>query len=334
MHPLLRSVADQQLGVFTARDARRAGYRDDEIRSALSSGSWLRLRRGVYIETGTAARARAEPRSGHLVDCVAVLAALDRGPVLSHASAARLHRLVVPASSDSGVRLSDAAQWRTGRGYRVMRAGLPDEDLCGFLRFRATAPARTLVDCAREWSFTDSVVAMDAAMQAGLVSRTLLRSAVLAARHWSGVGTAARALSFADGRAESPLETRGRLALVAVGLPAPELQVRIHGPRGFVARVDAWYDDAAVAVEFDGRVKYADPREGLSAGDVLWQEKRREDAVRALGITVVRVAMADLGSSWPALVARLRAHLATPPADPRRFTVSRTCEPGPTPAAA
>ena len=139
--------------------------------------------------------------------------------------------------------------------------------------FRSNVPP--LVDCAREWSLPDSVVAMDAAIQAETLTRSQLEAAVLAARHWVGIGNAARALSLADGRAESPLETRGRLALLASGLPAPELQVEIHGLRGFVARVDAWYDDAAVAIEFDGQVKYTDPRNGRSPAQVAWDEKRR-----------------------------------------------------------
>jgi hypothetical protein len=333
VHPSLRSRADRQLGVFTSRDARRAGYRDDEIRSLLSAGEWSWLRRGVYAETAAATHLRSTERGRHLLDSVAVLVALGGGPVLSHASAARLHRFPLPAGIGHEVRLTDEVQWRRGRGYRVARAALPPSDLRPFAGFRATGTARTLVDCAREWSFVDSVVAVDAALHSGAVTRPELQAAVLAARHWVGVGGAGRALSLADGRAESPLETRGRLALLEAGFPPPELQAAIHGPRGFVARVDAWYDDAAVAIEFDGRVKYADPRDGRSPADVLWAEKRREDAVRDLGIRVLRVAAADLGSGWPAVVARLAGYLGSAPAGMRRFGVVRAAEPGAVPAA-
>ena len=44
----------------------------------------------------------------------------------------------------------------------------------------------------------------------------------------AGIGSAARAVGLADGRAESPLETRGRLRILGSGLPAPELQVVIN----------------------------------------------------------------------------------------------------------
>jgi hypothetical protein len=185
-----------------------------------------------------------------------------------------------------------------------------------------------LVDCAREWPLTDAVIAMDAALFARSLSRHDLVDAVHAARHRVGVGSAARALDLADGRAESPLETRGRLALLAGGLPAPELQVELHDDRGFAARVDAWYDDAAVAIEFDGRIKYTEPRGGRSPAQVLWDEKRREDRVRALDVRFVRIADADMGVRWPAVLARLASLLAAPMTGPRRFRVVRRPEPG------
>jgi hypothetical protein len=264
----------------------------------------------------------------HLLACAAVLVALSGGASLSHASAARLHRLPVPPDGTELVRLTDEVQWRRGRGYRVARAHLPERDLLPFLRFRATGPARTLIDCAREWPLTDAVIAMDAALFARLLSRRDLVEALHAARHWVGVGAAARALDLADGRAESPLETRGRLALLAGGLPVPELQVELHDGRGFVARVDGWYDDAAVAIEFDGKVKYTEPHGGRSPAQVLWDEKRREDRVRALDVRFVRIADADLGARWPAVLARLASLLAAPSTGPRRFRVVRRPEPG------
>lgn len=73
-------------------------------------------------------------------------------------------------------------------------------------------------------------------------------------------------------------------------------QVPIRDARGqFVARVD-FLVDRWVVVEFDGRMKYDDPQ-------VLWAEKRREDALRALGYEVVRLTWSDL--DHPERVARL-----------------------------
>lgn len=325
MHPVLRSSASRQWGVFSAADARRAGLAITDVQSALRRGEWDRLRRGIYVERAVlecAARSGAHAR--HRLECAAVLLSLGGCPAVSHASAARLSGLIVPRGVSDDVVLTDEGQWRRGRGYAVMRARLPSHHVRVDGHFRMTGPARTLVDCAREWDLVDAVVSMDAALYAKALTAGELRSAVLDATHWYGIGRAAQAAGLADGRAESPLETKGRLRILGSGLPAPELQVELHGPRGFLARVDAWYEDAAVAVEFDGRVKYDDPYAGRTAAQVLWDEKRREDEVRDLGIRMVRVVQADIGGTWPSKAARLRTLLAVPFTDPRAFTVVRT----------
>jgi len=318
---MLSAVADPRQGVFTSREALAAGYTVDDVKSYLRTGRWVRLRKGVYVAREHLSAERSGQR--HLLDSIAVLLSLAPGPVLSHASAARLHRLVVPQSIGETVRLTDTVQWRQGRGYRVARAALPPEDVVPWLAFASTSVARTLVDCAREWTQLDAVVAIDAALNEGLVTATDVAAAVHAARHRTGASEAARAFGLSDGRAESPLESEGRLRLVAAGLPAPELQVELHDARGFVARVDGWYEEAAVALEFDGRVKYSDPTGGRTPAEVLWQEKRREDLIRALGVRVVRVVKEDMGRGWPRVVAGIHALLGTPFTGPRAFVVVR-----------
>jgi predicted transcriptional regulator of viral defense system len=324
VHPRLRTIADARLGVFTSREALALGYRVEDVRAELSSRRWVRLRKGVYIAADDVPTPDAEGR--HLVDCVAVLLSLDRGPVLSHASAARLHDLIVPRAESQDVRVTAVDQWRRGRGYRVARAALPDEDVRPWLGFGATSVARTLVDCAREWSLTSSVIAMDDALHVMKVDRAEIHRAVLAGTHRVGIAGAARALTLADGRAESPLETRGRLALLTAGLPRPELQVEIHDGAGLIGRVDAWYEEAAVAIEFDGRVKYSDPRDG-SPSEALWKEKRREDRLRDAGARVIRVVNDELGSDWPRKAARIRSLLDGPYQSERRFRAVFSREP-------
>jgi predicted transcriptional regulator of viral defense system len=326
VHPLLSAVAAGRLGLFTSQEALSAGYRVEDIRAELGSRRWSRIRKGVYIRTQDLAS--ADDRDRHLIHCVAVLLSLGPGPVLSHASAARLHELILPWRVPPEVRLTSDDQWRRGRGYRVAQATMRADEVQPWMTFRAFSIPRTLVDCAREWSLTDGVVAIDAALQDKKITRDELVGAVLAGSHRAGIAQAARAVGLADGRAESPLETRGRLALLASGLPRPELQVEIHDAAGCIGRVDGWYEEAAVALEFDGQVKYTDPRHASSAAEVLWKEKRREDRVRAVGVRVVRIANEDLGQPWARVVARISDLLAAPYVGPRRFRAVRTDEPG------
>lgn len=332
MHPQLRAVASARLGVFTSKEALGVGYRVEDVRTELSTRRWIRLRKGVYIAADDVPTTDARQR--HLIDCLAVLLSLDAGPVLSHASAARLHDLVVPRAELPDVRVTAVDQWRRGRGYRVARAVLPDDDVRPWLAFGTTSVARTLVDCVREWPLTDSVIAIDAALHTLKVDRTELQRAVLAATHRVGIAGAARALGLSDGRAESPLETRGRLALLFAGLPRPQLQVDIFDEDGFIGRVDAWYEEAAVAVEFDGQVKYADPWSGSPSGTVLWEEKRREDRMRDAGVRFVRVVNDDLGAPWAKKTARIGSLLAAPYVGRRRFRSVPSAEPARTSGAA
>jgi predicted transcriptional regulator of viral defense system len=331
VHPQLSAIAADRLGVFTSQEALRVGYSVEDIRAELRTRRWSRLRKGVYISTDRLVS--ADIRERHLMDCVAVLLSLGAGPVLSHASAARLHGLIVPRRLSSEVRVTAVDQWRRGRGYRVAQAAMTADETEPWLQFSAMSIPRTLVDCAREWSLTDGVVAIDAALHERKATRAELLRAVLSGTHRVGIAQAARALELSDGRAESPLETRGRLALLASGLPRPALQVEIHDDAGRIGRVDAWYEDAAVAIEFDGQVKYTDPRYS-SPGKVLWEEKRREDRMRAVGVRVVRVVNEDLGSPWPRTAARIGDLLASPYVGRRQFRAVPTDEPGGTSHAA
>jgi putative AbiEi antitoxin of type IV toxin-antitoxin system len=324
VHPLLRARADRQLGLFTTADALRAGHLPEEIRSLCRTGRWVRLRRGVLVSAEELAGHERRGRR-HEVECLAALLALGRpNAVVSHVSAARLWGFPVRrALAGPVVRLTDPGAWRAGRGYVVSTAPLRSGDVVSSGPLRVTSAARTLVDCAREWPLEDAVVAMDAALLLRRTDVAGLTGAAVRAERWRGATAARRAAALADGRAESPLETRGRLRMLGSGFPHPALQVEVHSAAGLVAVVDAWFDDAAVAVEFDGQVKYLDPWRKRSPAEVAWDEKRREDALRALDVRVVRVADADLGPRWRNVEERLGHLLATPGPAARRFTTVR-----------
>jgi predicted transcriptional regulator of viral defense system len=321
VHPLLRARADRQLGLFTTADALGAGHIREEVRSLCRTGRWVRLRRGILIAATELAEHERNGRR-HELDCLAALLALDRpSAVISHVSAARLWGLPVRrALVGPVVRLTDPGAWRAGSGYLVSTAPLHPEDVATTGPLRATSAARTLVDCAREWPLEDAVIAMDTALLLERTDPERLSRAAVRAQRWRGSTAARRAVALADGRAESPLETRGRLRMLGSGFPPPALQVEIHAGGGQAAVVDAWFDDAAVAVEFDGLVKYTDPWRGRSPAQVLWEEKRREDVLRALDIRVVRVTDADLGPRWTGVERRLGHLLLTPGPAVRRFT--------------
>ena len=86
-----------------------------------------------------------------------------------------------------------------------------------------------------------------------------------------------------------------------------------------IAVVDGWYAEAAVAVEFDGRVKYVRPAYGGRPEDVLFDEKLREDLLRSVGVRFVRLVDEPLGRGWAPVEARVRRELASPGPATRAF---------------
>lgn len=104
-----------------------------------------------------------------------------------------------------------------------------------------------------------------------------------------------RCLELADARSESAGESLSRVRILELGFEPPMLQVSFALGRT-LARVDFYWPSVGVVGEFDGRLKYTRAA-GLGASpaeQVVWEEKLREDALRARGLKVVRWVWDDL----------------------------------------
>ncbi|NLS08794.1 DUF559 domain-containing protein [Nesterenkonia sp. MY13] len=142
-------------------------------------------------------------------------------------------------------------------------------------------------------SFADGVVALDAALrgtdQHSPVSTELLQSLaseLMGSRparfRWE------KAFNTASPLSESPGESWARALYEELGFRTPKLQVSLT-TEGKRYRVDFLWEEAGVVGEFDGWMKYqTEGREALRA------EKLREDAIRSLGFTVLRIYWEDL----------------------------------------
>lgn len=89
-------------------------------------------------------------------------------------------------------------------------------------------------------------------------------------------------------------ETRSRVLLDRLGIVGADLQVEVTTPIG-TYRGDFGWRDHKLILEFDGRAKYFDyaPTE-----DVIFQERRREKALMAMGWNVIRIEWEDLSRPW------------------------------------
>lgn len=311
--------ARRRLGIFTTSELTARGVSQREVATAVRAGAWVRLRPGVFVTAGDLAEVdRTGRRPG--LDALAVAASLDRpSAVFSGATAAWVWGLPRPAAPHP-VELTDPRRWRRGRGWTMTHARLPDDEVAVRGAYRVTSAARTVVDLARTWREVDAVAAIDAALLRRLVTREELERVLHRQASVPGIPRSVRAVALADGRAESWLETCGRLTFGALGLPpfVPQVELWVDGRLLKVA--DGWYGDAALAVEFDGRVKYRRPGFGRSPDEELWREKRTEDQLRSLGIRFVRVAGEDLSPAGSAQLGRLvLRHLAIPGPPSRTF---------------
>lgn len=153
-----------------------------------------------------------------------------------------------------------------------------------------TAGPRSVVETIRTTPYPVAVSVVDQALRHGKAGVEQLNEVLGLFAGRQGIAMAARAVRFGDGRAESVGESRLRVLLADLGLPAPIPQAEIRDAGGcLIARVDFLVDCWRLVIEFDGAVKYG---EGDSAA--LVAEKVREDRLRDLGYEVVRVTWSDL----------------------------------------
>ena len=269
-------------GLFTTAQARAVGLSRRGLQDLVRRRQIDHLCRGVYgphqPDLGPEERHLRLLLAGHLLypESVAshVSAVLAHGmPVVDHA----LERVCLSRSVDKEV-LTASFRIRALEGEGVETA------------FGPAVPAATaVVQLALDAGVVPGVVACDHGLREKLFDRGDLEAAAAAVRGWPRSGRVQAMMPLVDGRSESAGESRLRVHLQVAGV-AVVPQVTIWDEDGeFVARVDFLVEGTNVIVEFDGKIKYQS-----GDGDTLFEEKRREDRLRRLGYTVIRVTWADL----------------------------------------
>jgi hypothetical protein len=280
--------------ILLRRDLIADGRSDEELARLVRSSQLVRVRRGAYLDgqLPTAAVAR------HALQIAATVADLRRPAVVSHQSAAVLLGLPLwgaPLDQVHITRRPRASSQTTGP-LRCHVARLRDDEVKTVGSHTVTDVARTVLDLARSLPFEPAVVTVDAALHEGLLSLSVLQQRLMDIAGTRGSRHAARVVAFADGRSESVGESRSRVLLHKLGLAPSALQLRITDSEGsFLGRSDFAWEEQRVLGEFDGRIKYGRLlRPGQDPGDAVFEEKRREDAMRDAAWEVVRWTWSDL----------------------------------------
>jgi hypothetical protein len=245
----------------------------------------------------------------------AYLLVRDRGGVLAgYAAAAVLGADCAPDDAPAEVLL--ATNSRPHPGLLIHRGTATGADLTVVGDLRVTSPLRTAWDLARRLPLVEAVVVVDAlaggvagsggsgvaggdpaagtgAVTGGGAAAGGFAPAELLARRAAEPGARgsrrlAEAVALADPRAESPPETRLRVALVRAGLPRPEVQFPVLDEYGFeLARADLAYPAAKLAIEYDGSTHFEPSR--------ARRDRERDGELAGIGWQTLRLAADDVG---------------------------------------
>jgi hypothetical protein len=214
-----------------------------------------------------------------------------------------LHRLDLAPCDPIEVTVDRDIPVHARAGVKVRRAALPETDVVTRRGFPTTSPLRTVRDLGSRRDLTEAVIAVDMALHAGLVDLGDLSTFVLANPGTKGIKRLRRAVGLADAGAASPMETRLRLALLTGGLPRPCSQAELTDGAGrMIARVDLYYADRRLVIEYDGE----NHKERMPA------DLRRQNALVNSGYHILRFTAADVaaGGTAAAQVRRARDVLA------------------------
>lgn len=276
------SVFIRSEGVATAAELLARGVSRDQLRRWVRKGLVTAVARGVYSPAEWLESLADDPRRRH---AVAVGAVIRRNPslVASHESAAFLHGidLLLPEGRTTPLITLTRRPKEPSRalvhGALVRVATLPEDHVGSAFGIPVTTPARTVMDIARASGFLEGVVAADSALRSHVVVKVEFAIILEECGQWPGVVRARQVLGFADGRAESALESVARVRFAEFGIRPPALQVSIRGRQGFIGRADFCWPEYRTIAEADGAMKYDDQGRERARAQLARDEKFHDE---------------------------------------------------------
>ena len=289
MHAELERLLADQLGVATSGQilgiiTRRA------FEAELKTGALQRIWQGIY--------SHGEP------DDVLRLRGLDlpcgnKVPVCL-GTAAAIHGFDTEEPQDFHVLSPPGSRLRSADGLVVHRRdGAPLVVVDGR---RVTSPAWTAVEVARSLRRARALATLDAVLRSGTCTRPDLWRAAIEQAGRRGIVAVRNLIPLADARAESPMESEARLAMIDGNLPTPELQYELVDGNGELRRLDFAWPEQRVAVEYDGMDWHSSP-------DAMKRDRRRQAALRDIGWVVLAIVFEDVRYRPWEFVGRIDAQL-------------------------
>lgn len=214
-------IASGQYGIITLQQAREYGLSKNDLRRLVRRKEWLR----PHLRTYAVRRLVPAAHSPERLRCLAMAAQLAVGPgsCVAGQTAARLWGI-------RGLERWDGRQVhiavpavkipRTLTGVELHGWDVRPEEVTEIGHgVRITEPGRTLCDTLPTLDRETAVCLMDSALHQGLLREENIEAMNRAIRGRRGCLDVRRWWGLADGRSQSPLETRVRLVRVDGGLP-------------------------------------------------------------------------------------------------------------------
>lgn len=283
-----------QWGLITRRQAVVAGMPEHQVDRLVRTGAWQSVRRGVYAEASYVALLTTHAQQRLLADRAGSLR-ISSTHVLSHHSAAYLLGLEVLHESCpfTHVTRPGIVGSHIRHGVKHHLAPHRAEQVTVAEGVRSLDAARTALDVAREQGYRSGLAAADSAMRIG-TTHADLRAALSDMTYWPHATVARAVVASASPHTDSIAESLGRdlVTELGYGVPQPQFGLTADGRT-------AWCDLRLGRhfFEVDGRVKLRPQTEGgvatTSAGDVVWEEKLRQDFVTGFKTGMSRLTWTD-----------------------------------------
>ncbi|WP_237740830.1 endonuclease domain-containing protein [Crystallibacter crystallopoietes] len=289
---------------FTIEEGRKAGLSDKRManKTVEKLGRSLRVPAGLELEFSSR---------------VSVYVRVNRHCAASHFTAARLLRLPAPSNeefAEDPIHVVRPPKYgRVGRKGVVTHRGMvfPDE-VTTFRGILLTSRERTWLDLCEYMDLDDLVAIVDHLIRKpryNLEGRhrpysTLQRLDDLIKRHPKkrGIRKAREALELARIGADSPQETRLRLAIQRAGLPEPVLNRPIIGDDGMEGpSPDLSYPEYRLSIEYEGD-HHSEPRQ-------VDKDVKRGHWVRAAGWEEIRISRSFMADGARKAVSVIRQRL-------------------------
>jgi hypothetical protein len=299
--------------------AQAAGITRAEIRAAISAGTLERVRHGVVTAVDITP---ADSREHAIERMRALMCRVDSDLLISHSSAALLHRLPLPPGvDDTSIHVTSLRQRRFRLPGVVVHAARGDvaAQITEVEGIPSTSYLRTGIDLARGLTLRAALIPLDASVrraviedpchqkslhddqraESAIVTDRVLHSVqqqVARLRYCTGIDGLRFAASVTSPLSESPLESASRGDLIDVGLAPLTLQYRYTDADGRDRRADMLLAEGLIG-EADGMVKY----DGEAGTRRLKEEKLRDLATAEVGIRTLRWSATDVWSrrnSW------------------------------------